>query len=134
MAFPPRIPAGDKIAILPFEHQFKTPDFVSMMGPMVKITEIRRTCFACPSQWEGKGESGYVYIRFRWGTLSVRAGSTIKDAIAGPTIFEWHDEDEYGGFMEYDELRKITAEVLDLPDVEFGEEPYGFPPPRLKPT
>lgn len=101
---------------------------------MVKITEIRRTCFACPSQWEGKTESGYVYIRFRWGSLSVRTGSTIKDAIAGPTIFEWHDDDEYSGFMEYDELSKITAEVLDLPGVEFAEEPYGFPPPRLKPT
>lgn len=93
---------------------------------MMKITEIRRTCFACPSQWEGRGESGCVYIRFRWGTLSVRAGSTIKDAIAGPTIFEWHDDDEHGGFMEYDELRKITAEVLDLTDVEFGEESDGI--------
>jgi hypothetical protein len=50
------------------------------------------------------------------------------------TIFEWHDDDEYGGFMEYDELRKITADVLDLPDVEFAEEPYGFPLPMLKPT
>jgi hypothetical protein len=107
---------------------------MSIMSSMVKIIEIRRTCFACPAQWEGKTESGYVYIKFRWGTLSVRAGSTIKDAVAGPTIFEWHDDDEYGGFLEYDELRKITAEVLDLPDVEFAEEPYGFPPPRLEPT
>jgi hypothetical protein len=100
---------------------------------MVKVTEIRRTCFACPSQWEGKTESGYVYIRFRWGTLSVRTGPTIDDAIAAPTIFEWHDADDYGGFMEYDELTKITAEVLDLPDEEFAEEPYGFSP-TLKPA
>jgi hypothetical protein len=103
-------------------RQFKTTVFVSIVSYMLKITEIRRTCFACPAQWEGKGESGYVYIRFRWGTLSVRAGSTIKDAIAGPTIFEWHDDDEYGGFMEYDRLRKITAGVLDLPDAESAEE------------
>jgi hypothetical protein len=82
---------------------------------------------------EGKTESGCVYIRFRWGTLSVRTGPTIDDAIAAPTIFEWHDADDYGGFMEYDELRKITAEVLDLPDEEFAEEPYGFSP-TLKPT
>lgn len=58
----------------------------------------------------------------------------MKGAIAGPAIFEWRDDDEYGGFMEYDELRKITAEVLDLPYVEFAEEPYSFPPPKLKPT
>ena len=93
---------------------------------MVKVTEIRRTCFACPAQWEGKSESGYVYIRFRWGTLSVRAGSTIKDAIAGPTIFEWHEDNEYGGFMEYDELKKLTANILDLPDAESGEESNGI--------
>jgi hypothetical protein len=101
---------------------------------MVKVIEIRRTCFAYPSQWEGKTKSGYIYIRFRHGTLDVRSGSAIKDAVAGPTIFEWHDDDEYGGWMEYDELRKITAEVLGLPDVEFVEEPYGSPPPPLKPT
>jgi hypothetical protein len=101
---------------------------------MVKVTEIRRTCFACPSQWEGKTESGYVYIRFRHGTLDVRSGATIKEAIAGPTIFEWSDADEYGGLMEYDELKKITAGVLDLPDVEFVEEPYGLPPPKINLT
>jgi hypothetical protein len=101
---------------------------------MVKVIEIRRTCFAYPSQWEGKTESGYVYIRFRGGNLAVRSGSTLEEAVAGPAIFEWHEADEYGGFMEYDELRKITADVLDLPDVEFADEPYGFPPPPLKPT
>jgi hypothetical protein len=93
-----------------------------MMGSMVKITEIRKTCFACPSQWEGRTESGYVHIRFRWGTLPVRAGSTIEDAIAGPTIFEWHDDDEHGGIIEYAELKKITASVLELPDAGSDEE------------
>ena len=95
---------------------------------MVKVTEILRTCFACPAQWEGKTESGCVYIRFRGGTLAVRSGSTIDDAIAGPTIFEWNDTDGYGGFMEYDELKKITAGVPDLPDVEDAKELHGFPP------
>jgi hypothetical protein len=94
---------------------------------MVKITEIRRTCFACPSQWEGKAESGYVYIKFRWGSLTVRSGSTVEDPIAGPSIFEWHDADGFGGFMEYDELREITSGVLDLPDAESSEESNGIP-------
>lgn len=98
-----------------------------MMGSMVKITEIRRTCFACPAQWEGKTESGYVYIRFRWGGLTVRSGSTVKDAIARPPIFEWHDTDGFGGFMEYDELKELTSGVLDLPDAESSEESNGIP-------
>jgi hypothetical protein len=107
--------------------QFKTAGFVSMMVQMVKVTEIRRTCFACPAQWEGQAESGYVYIRFRWGTLAVRFGSTTDDAITGPTIFEWHDPDAYGGFMEYDELKKITAGILDLPEAESADEADGIP-------
>lgn len=93
----------------------------------MKVTEIRRTCFAYPAQWEGKTESGYLYIRFRHGTLAVRSGPTISDAIAGPTIFEWHDPDALGGFMEYDELKKLTAGVLDLPDAESAEESNGIP-------
>lgn len=87
---------------------------------MVKITEIKRTCFAYPSQWEGKTEPGYVYIRFRWGDLTVRHGPTIKDAVAAEPIFEWRDPD-FGGFMEYDELKRLTKGVLDLPDAEICE-------------
>ncbi len=47
--------------------------------------------------------------------------------MAGPTIFEWHDDDDLNGFIEYDELKKLTAGVLDLPDVELFEESNGFP-------
>lgn len=83
--------------------------------------------FACPSQWEGKTESGYVCIRFRWGSLSVRFGSTIEDAIAGPSMFEWHDTDDFGGFMEYDELKELTSGVLGLPDAESSEESNSIP-------
>jgi len=88
---------------------------------MVKISEIRRTCFACPVQWEGKSESGYVYIRFRWGHLEVRFGSTIKDAIAGQVIFEWQDADHSNGVMAYDELKRTTADALLLPENEINE-------------
>jgi hypothetical protein len=101
--------------------------FMSIKSSMVKVTEIRRTCFAYPAQWEGKTESGYVYIRFRGGTLSVRSGSTIKDAIAGPAIFEWHDPDGCGGCMEYEELKKLATSVLDLPDAESAGESNGIP-------
>ena len=62
-----------------------------------------------------------MYIRFRWGLLAVRLGSTIEDAVAGPTIFEWHDTDDSNGLMEYDELKRLTAGVLDLPDAESAE-------------
>lgn len=89
---------------------------------MVKVTEIKRTCFACPAQWEAKAESAYLYIKFRWGHLDVRRGPTIEDAVAGPTIFEWQDADDSNGLMDYDELKRITEGVLDLPDTEIGED------------
>jgi len=92
---------------------------------MVKVTEIKRTCRACPAQWEGKAESGSVYIRFRWGHLTVSLGSSIKNAVLTDPVFEWHDP-ELGGFMEYDELKKITKGVLDLPDTEFTEAEGGI--------
>jgi hypothetical protein len=39
---------------------------------MIKITSIRRTCIACPSQWEGVSDDGRtVIIRYRHGYLSV---------------------------------------------------------------
>lgn len=108
----------------------KATGFVSLINYMVKVTEIRRTCFACPSKLDIHVSRFGFTLPLRWGTLSVRAGSTIKDVVAGPTIFEWHNDDDYDGFMEYDELRRITAEVLDLPDVEFGEESDGIPAKR----
>jgi hypothetical protein len=88
---------------------------------MVNVTEIRRTCFACPAQWEGKAEAGYVYIRFRWGHLAVRFGPTKEKALAGDAAFEWQDADESNGLMEYEELKRITAGVLALPDCEINE-------------
>jgi hypothetical protein len=76
---------------------------------MIKVTEIRRTCFACPSQWEGTADCGSVYVRFRHGHLDVRLSPTFENAPAGDTIFEWDDGGDLGGFMEYDELKRITA-------------------------
>jgi hypothetical protein len=90
---------------------------------MIKITEIRRTCFACPAQWEGKCELGCVYIRFRWGHLRVGLGPTVNDAVAADPIFEWDHSDDLSGHMEYDELKRITAGVLNFPEREDTEDP-----------
>ena len=39
---------------------------------MIKIISLRRTCIACPSQWEGISDDGRtVLIRYRHGNLSV---------------------------------------------------------------
>lgn len=48
----------------------------------MKLLRLKKTCEACPSQWEGELEDGrFIYIRFRWGNLGFGIGETIKDAI-----------------------------------------------------
>ena len=84
---------------------------------MITITEIKRTCWACPSQWEGKTKDGRaVYIRFRWGCLSVNVGKSIDDAIRNNrTIFEWQDKDRWNSLMENPQLVTLTRGVLQFP-------------------
>ncbi len=55
----------------------------------ITVRNLRRTCFACPSQWVGDvGETGSIYIRYRWGTLSARVSLTDRDAVSGAAIYE----------------------------------------------
>jgi hypothetical protein len=60
---------------------------------MYNIATIKQTCYACPSQWEGKTEDGKdIYIRFRWGTLRLD--------IDGKTIISMEiGEDEWNGLI-----------------------------------
>ena len=77
---------------------------------MYKVKEITQTCFACPSQWEGKTIGGdEVYIRYRHGDLRV----DINDNTV------WGDGfgDPLDGFMTYDELKINLKDVLELPEV-----------------
>jgi hypothetical protein len=86
---------------------------------MVKVTEIKQTCTACPSQWEGKTDDGqFIYVRSRHDYLEISLGSTIDDAIWGDkrTVVVSMD-DNAAGWLEYDELKKLTADKIDWPEV-----------------
>ena len=51
-----------------------------MSGAQIK--ELKQTCFACPSQWEIKLVDGrMVYVRYRWGYLSIRISPNVTDDI-----------------------------------------------------
>ena len=76
---------------------------------MYKIKYYKQTCSACPSQWDlytDKGE--YLYVRFRWGHLSVSKG------VQGEDFFEWDDKDEWNGFMDFEKLVELTKDALDF--------------------
>ena len=90
---------------------------------MLNVIVLTKTCGACPAQWEGVVEDGrMIYIRFRWGWLSVRvsneATKDISDAVGGKEIFGIKHGAYNDGFMEFEELEKLTKDVLDLSDLK----------------
>ena len=71
---------------------------------MIKIVNIKQTCYACPSQWEGLDEDGKeVYIRFRHGTLRLD--------INNETIFSF-EHPELDGVIEFDEVLDICKDHI----------------------
>lgn len=47
-----------------------------------RVVALKKTCIACPSQWEGVLEDGRViYARYRWGELSVGVGDGVDEAV-----------------------------------------------------
>lgn len=59
-----------------------------MTQPGQRVIDLRMTCSACPTQWEGTLDDGRcVYVRYRWGCLTWGFGDTpyaaIDDSISG---------------------------------------------------
>lgn len=105
---------------------------ISMQLPR-KIIKLRKTCFAAPSQWEGVDSEEYpIYIRYRWGKLSVRIGKKRGDvwsAVDGDEIFS--KEKEVGWIM-FPELEDWVQGVLDFSDLDDIETHRGEVDPMLK--
>ena len=78
----------------------------------LKIKQIERTCFACPSQWVGKLEDNRVVcIRYRWGVLKVGIGDDIEEAIK-TTVYELDYGDMHDGVMNLNEVLDLTGMVM----------------------
>lgn len=59
---------------------------------------------AVPTQWEGRTSDGfYVYIRYRWGELTVNVGWN-EDDVFDALIFEKRIGGEYDGVLSSKEL------------------------------
>lgn len=75
------------------------------------VTELTKTCDACPAQWEGRTEDGgWVYVRFRWGGLRVGFGPTLDAAVDDERIFKATDN-AWLGVLSYDDLCAMVPEV-----------------------
>ncbi len=101
------------------------------------VASLKRTCIACPSQWEGALDDGRVlYARYRWGELTVGLGERIDDAVKGSrsedSLFLEHIGDGLDGFMSSEELRSHLHGLLEFPEelvVEDDDDwgPVGLP-------
>jgi hypothetical protein len=95
----------------------RTPPEFDIGQTIPEVYDLRRTCIACPSQWEGRiNDHGSIYIRYRWGTLTVRLSMTDANAVGVDTCFFEDDRgrrtgDRLGGYMDTGEMRKSLEGV-----------------------
>lgn len=84
----------------------------------LKIESLKRTCIACPAQWEGKLVDGRMfYIRYRWGYLSVRISDNptnqVGNAVRGEEILGINHGGGYDGDMEEGEMLELINGVME---------------------
>jgi len=91
---------------------------------MHKIISLEQTCYACPSQWDAvTSDDRRVYIRFRWGLLTVEIGEPGDTAFPDHEILEKVHSDGMDGFMTEATMKELTASVLDwTPEAKHGKE------------
>jgi hypothetical protein len=100
-----------------------------------KVVALKKTCLACPSQWEGTLEDGRaVYARYRGGALSVGVGGHIDEAVSNGmsdhALFADYVGDGLDGFMDFEELKTHLHGLLEFPTdlvVENEREPSWDP-------
>ena len=84
----------------------------------IRVSRLTQTCERNPSQWEGSTNNGtYIYVRYRWGCLSIGSGMTIEEAVSNSNnLLEKQLGDNLDGRLEYAKLREATKGVVDWPD------------------
>jgi hypothetical protein len=80
----------------------------------MKICNLRHTCDACPSQWEGQTiHGGTVYVRYRGGRLTVHIGeigASVLDTVKSGVIFyEGVHGDDLDGSIQWEMVEYITG-------------------------
>lgn len=87
----------------------------------LRVVALKKTSLACPSQWEGTLEDGRaIYVRFRWGELSVGVGNHVDGAVRNATSDDAFYADPVSGgldgYMDFEELKAHLHGLLDFPD------------------
>lgn len=85
------------------------------------LIEMSNTCYACPSQWEGKLNDGrLVYVRYRYGGLSIRvaniASDDIADAVRGNELFYEEIGADLDGTLHAKDMLTHLTKFFDVED------------------
>ena len=76
------------------------------------LVSLVRTCPACPSQWDAQTVEGkYLYIRYRFGHLTVDEADTPEEAVNGTCIFSEDWGGYWNGEMTDEEMLEVTGLV-----------------------
>jgi len=87
--------------------------------PTPKVKTYYMTCSACPSQWEGTLEGGgHLYIRYRWGGISLYVGKDLQDCFEQGPIFTNDFADSLDGVMDDETMKFATGHILDWSEAE----------------
>jgi len=87
----------------------------------LKLISLNQTCFGCPSQWDAQtSDNRKVYIRYRWGYLSVRLGD-IGDTsefagVRGKEVIGEDFGNELDGILSFEKLKDICGNRVEWPN------------------
>lgn len=80
----------------------------------MQIINLKQTCSACPSQWEGELDNGnHIYIRYRYGKLFVGVGEDIDEAILNSNPIKTLG-DEYDGVLTEGDMMQVLEEEFNI--------------------
>lgn len=99
--------AGGRLTIVPEQP-----------GGLPQLVALKRTTWACPTQWEGELEDGRtLYARCRHGELSVGIGAGLDAAVANGMSKDALCRDLVEEApMSFEELREHLYGLLELPE------------------
>ncbi len=76
----------------------------------MKVKTLVQTCEVCPSQWSGETTTGEeIYIRYRYGNLSVQLGGP-----GGEFLFDETIGDQLDGFLLEEDMIELVEYFTDL--------------------
>ncbi len=89
------------------------------------VSEIKRTCGACPSQWEGRLDDGrFLYVRFRWGSFGFGIGASESAAVENCKDPVLLDRGRDGYMSDKDMVLQLAQHEIVVPETAW---------PRLQP-